>query len=76
MVRVVCLSIFLGVADFHLIVFLDSQNLGIDTKIVFLCCLVPELLNISYYILAIMLIYANEGNYEKCLILITGIPRS
>ena len=55
--------------DCHLIVFLDKQNLGIDTKIGFLSGMVPNywIFNISY---AIMLIYANEVNYEKCLIVI------
>ena len=34
--------------DFHLIVFLDNQNLGID--IIFsISCLLPELLDIQYY---------------------------
>ena len=32
--------------DFHLIVFVDNQNLGIDTKIGFLSGLVPKLLDI------------------------------
>ena len=35
--------------DFHLIVFLDYQNLGIDTKTDFLGCLVPRLLDILYF---------------------------
>ena len=32
--------------DFHLIVFLDNENLGINTKIGFLSGTVPKLLNI------------------------------
>ena len=32
--------------DCHLFVFLDKQNLGIDTKIGFLSGMVPKLLNI------------------------------
>ena len=32
--------------DFHLIVFLDNQNLGINTKIGFLNGTVPQLLDI------------------------------
>ena len=32
--------------DFHLIIYLDIQNLGIDTKIGFLSDAVPELLHI------------------------------
>ena len=32
--------------DCHLIVFLDNQKLGIDTKIGFLSCMVPKLLDI------------------------------
>ena len=32
--------------DCHLFVFLDNQNLGIDTKIGFLSGMVPKLLNI------------------------------
>ena len=32
--------------DFHLIVFRDNQNLGIDTKIGFLSGTVPKLLGI------------------------------
>ena len=35
--------------DFHLIVFLDNQNLCIDIKIIFLSGLVPELLDIKYF---------------------------
>ena len=35
--------------DFHLIFFLDNQNLGIDTKIVFLSGTVPKLLDIKYF---------------------------
>ena len=35
--------------DFLLIVFLDNQNGGIDTKIIFLCGLVPKLLGIWYF---------------------------
>ena len=32
--------------DFHLIIFLDNQNLGIDTKIGFQSGMVPKLLDI------------------------------
>ena len=35
--------------DFHLIVFLDNQNLGINTKISFLKGTVPKLLDIWYF---------------------------
>ena len=35
--------------DFHLIVFLDNQNLGIDTKISFLSGTVSKLLDIWYF---------------------------
>ena len=42
--------------DFHLIVFIDNQNLGLDTKIGFLSWTVSKVLDI---ISAIMLIYAN-----------------
>ena len=35
--------------DYHLIVFLDYQNLGIDTTIGFLGGAVPELLDIWYF---------------------------
>ena len=35
--------------DFHLIVFLDNQNLGIDTKIGFLSGTVSKLLDIRYF---------------------------
>ena len=35
--------------DFHLIVFLDNQNRGIDTKIGFLSGTVPKLLDIWYF---------------------------
>ena len=35
--------------DFHLIVFLDNQNLGIDTKIGFLSGMVSKLLDIWYF---------------------------
>ena len=35
--------------DCHLIVFLDNQNLGIDTKIGFLSGTVPKLLDIRYF---------------------------
>ena len=41
--------------DFHLIFFLDNQNLCIDTTIGFLSGTVPKLFDIS----AIMLIHAN-----------------
>ena len=34
--------------DFHLIQFLENQNLVIYTKIVLLCCLVPRLVDILY----------------------------
>ena len=34
--------------DCHLIVYIDNQNLGIDTKIGFLSDLVPKLLDIWY----------------------------
>ena len=49
--------------DCHLIVCLDNQNLGIDTKIGFLSGVFQNywIFNIS----AIMLIYANQVNYEK-----------
>ena len=40
--------------DCHLIVFLDNQNLGIDTKIGFLSGMVPKLLDIQ-----------NFGNYAN-----------
>ena len=35
--------------DFHLIFFLDNQNLGIDTKIGFRSGAVPKLLDILYF---------------------------
>ena len=35
--------------DFYLIVFLDNQNLSIDPKIIFLGCLMPELLDTVYF---------------------------
>ena len=35
--------------DCHLIVFLDYDNLGIDTKIGFLSGMVPKLLDIWYF---------------------------
>ena len=35
--------------DFHLIVFLDNQTLGIDTKIGFLSGTVSKLLDILYF---------------------------
>ena len=35
--------------DFHLIFFLDIQNLGIDTKIGFLSGTVPKLLDNLYF---------------------------
>ena len=35
--------------DFHLIVFIDNQNLGVDTKIGFLSCTVSKLLDILYF---------------------------
>ena len=35
--------------DSHLIVFLDNENLGIDTKIGFLSGMVPKLLGIQYF---------------------------
>ena len=35
--------------DFHLIVFIDNQNLGIDTKIGFLSGTVPKLVDILYF---------------------------
>ena len=41
--------------DFHLVVFLDNHNLGIDTKIGFRSGMVSKLFDIS----AIMLIRAN-----------------
>ena len=34
--------------DSHLNVFLDNENLGIDTKIGFLSSMVPTLLDIQY----------------------------
>ena len=34
--------------DFHLIIFLDNQNLGIDTKVGFLSGMVKKLLYIYY----------------------------
>ena len=43
--------------DCHWIVYIDNENLGIDTKISFLNGMVPKLLDIN--ISAIMLIYAN-----------------
>ena len=36
-------------ADCHSVVFLDNQNLGIDTKIGFLSGMVPKLLDIEYF---------------------------
>ena len=59
--------------DCHLIVFLDNQNLGIDTKIGFLSGTVPKLLDICD-ISEIMLIYANQVNYEKYSIVIIRHP--
>ena len=35
--------------DYHLIVFLDNQNLGKGTKIGFLSGMVPKLLDIKYF---------------------------
>ena len=35
--------------DIHSIVFLGNQNLGIDSKIVFLSGFVPKLSDISYF---------------------------
>ena len=35
--------------DYHLIVFLDNQNLGIDTKIGFLSSMVPKLFDTEYF---------------------------
>ena len=35
--------------DCHLILFLDNQNLAIDTKIGFLSGMVPKLLDIWYF---------------------------
>ena len=35
--------------DFHLIVLIDNQNLGLDTKIGFLSCTVPKLFDIWYF---------------------------
>ena len=35
--------------DSNLIVFPENQNLGIDTKVVFLGWLVPKLLDILYF---------------------------
>ena len=35
--------------DFHLIFFLDNQNLGKDNKIGFLSGMVPKLLDIWYF---------------------------
>ena len=35
--------------DFHLIVSLDNQNLGIDTKIGFISGMVPKRLDIWYF---------------------------
>ena len=35
--------------DFHLIFFLDNQNLGIDTRISFQSGTVPKLLGIEYF---------------------------
>ena len=43
--------------DFHLIDFLENQNLVIYTKVLLLCCLVPRLVDTLYF--GIMLIYAN-----------------
>ena len=39
----------IGHNDFHLIFFLDNQNLSIDTKIGFLSGTVPKLLDIWYF---------------------------
>ena len=58
--------------DCHLIVYLDNENLSIDTKIGFLSGIIPKLLDIN--ISAIMLIYANYVNYEKCSIVIIRHP--
>ena len=35
--------------DCNLIVFLENQNLDIDTKIGLLSCTIPKLLDISYF---------------------------
>ena len=35
--------------DYHLIVFLDNQNQGINTKIGFLIGMVPKLLDFQYF---------------------------
>ena len=35
--------------DCHLVVFLDNENLGIDSKIGFLSGMVPKLLDIKYF---------------------------
>ena len=35
--------------DCHLIVFLDNENLGIDTKIGFVSGMAPKLLDIQYF---------------------------
>ena len=56
--------------DCHLIVYLDNENLGIDTQIGFLSGMVPKLNYCIFDISAIMLIYANYVNYEKCSIVI------
>ena len=55
------IGFMLIMSDFHLIVFPNNQNLGIDNKRVFLGCFVPGLLDILYLydISAIMLIDDN-----------------
>ena len=41
--------LLLGVIVYEWTPFLTTKTLGIDTKIVFLCCLVPRLLDTLYF---------------------------
>ena len=50
--------------DCYLIVYLGNEILGMDNKIGFLNGMVPKPLDFN--ISAIMLMYANLVNYEKC----------
>ena len=70
------IGFMLIMSDFHLIVFPNNQNLGIDNKTVLLGCLVPGLLDILYLfdISAIMLIDDNYGKHEKCSIVLIMRP--
>ena len=52
--------------DFHWIFFHDNQNLGMDTTICFLSGTVPKLSDISYF--------CDQGNFEKCSIVIIRHP--